>query len=117
MTVETLLRAAIVGLCPRVFADVAPVKTLRPYVTYQQIGGEVITFLDNSLPSKENAVFQINVWDDTRQGAKALAKQIEAALTTTMSIQARPMAAVMSDYDEDMERYGTRQDFSAWCDR
>jgi len=108
-----LLRA----ICPRTFCDFAPTDTPRPYVTYQQFGGEVPSFLDRTVPDKENASIQINVWSDTRAEAKGLIKQIEAAMIGATVFQASPQAACSSDFDADMARYGSRQDFSVWSDR
>ena len=117
MTMEEDLLAVLLTVCPRAFCDFAPTDTPRPYVTYQQIGGAAVTFLDGARPSKRNAIMQINVWDDDRLEANALASQIEDALTAATQFQARPNGAFASDFDPDMERYGTRQDFDIWADR
>lgn len=117
MTLEEHLTALLQGICPRAYCDFAPVGTERPYVTYQQIGGEVVDFLDNTLPSKENAQIQVNVWSDTRAEAKALIKQVEAAMIAATMFQASPQAAAVSDFDPDIPVYGSRQDFSVWADR
>lgn len=113
MTVEADLYTRLVAICPRVYPDVAPTSTLKPYVTFQQIGGEVINPLDGADPNKENAVFQINVWSTTRKEAKATIKAIEAALRPP-PLNARPESAAFNDYDYDMSVYGSQQDFSIW---
>jgi hypothetical protein len=117
MTLESKLIAILKTLTPRTFADFAPTTTERPYITFQQIGGEVIRPLANVMPSKENAEMQINVWADSRPAAKAAIKQIEAMLTETFELTARAQGAAVSDFDADMERYCSRQDFSIWADR
>lgn len=117
MTLEENLTTALRTLCPRVFCDFAPVDTARPYVTWQQIGGDAVTFIDNARPSKRNALVQVNVWSDRRIEANALILSIEDALTVAEQFQARPSAAAASDFDADMERYCSRQDFSIWADR
>lgn len=117
MTVEADLRTVLLTACPRVFPDVAPTSTTRPYVTYQQIGGQVINPLGKELPNKQNGEFQINVWSDTRAEAAATALLIEAALRQAEQFVARPLSAPSSDYDHDMLVYGSRQDFSIWSDR
>jgi hypothetical protein len=103
----TLLKA----ICPRVFPDVAPTGTLKPYVTWQQIGGQVLNPLDNSVPGKRNAVIQINVWSTTRIEANALINQIEDAMRP---FPARPASASFSDYDNDMLVYSAQQEFDLW---
>lgn len=110
---KTLLRA----ICPRSYPDFAPVSTARPYVTYQQFGGEAPAFLDKTVPSKENAEFQINVWSDSRLEAKTIIKQIEVAMIGATAFQARPIAACASDFDADVPVYCSRQDFTVWADR
>jgi hypothetical protein len=117
MTVETDLVTLLKTFCERVSPGFADVNTPLPYVTFQQIGGIAPTFVDNTVPSKENAEIQIDVWADSAAVAKALIKQIEAALITSAAVQARPVSAAASDYDADMKRYCSRQDFSIWGDR
>lgn len=111
MTMESDLYARLVAICPRVYPDVAPTSTARPYVTYQQIGGETIDPLDNSAPGKRNAVIQINVWSNTRSEANAISHQIEDSMRL---MSARPQGASLSDYDYDMLVYGAQQDFALW---
>lgn len=117
MTLEEKLVALLKPICPRVRPDFAPVETERPYVTFQQIGGQAPEFIDNTIPSIENAEVQVNVWADSRLQAKDLIKQIEATLTTATTVQARAVSASASDFDADMEIYGSRQDFSIWAER
>lgn len=117
MTLEQKLTALLRQVCPRTYCDFAPTATQRPYVTYQQIGGEAVEFIDNTVPSMENAHVQVNVWAGSRLEAKTLIKQIEAALILATGLQARPLGAAASDYDADVPVYGSRQDFSIWADR
>lgn len=118
MTVEASLYALLAPLCSnRVFPDVAPTSTTRPYITYQQIGGQSPWFLGRALPSKHNAVVQVNVWASTRIAAAALALQVEYTLVAATAFDAEPIGALVSDYDEDLGLYGTRQDFSIWANR
>ena len=62
MTVESMLFDALKGLVSnRVFPDIAPDLTPRPYITYQQVGGVAVNFLDPTIPSKANGRIQVNV--------------------------------------------------------
>lgn len=117
MILEQKLVALIRTVCPRVSPDFAPTNTPRPYVTFQQVGGQALSFVDNTVPSIENAEIQVNVWADSRLEAKSLMKLIEEALIVTTAVQARPLSACVSDFDSDMAVYGSRQDFSIWADR
>ena len=118
MTVETSIFAALQSLVGgRVFPDVAPMETARPYITYQQVGGEETVFLDNTLPSKQQGNFQINLWAATRTAVAALALQVDSALRTSTAFQAYALNAPIAHYDPDMLVYGSIQDFSIWSDR
>lgn len=115
MPVESAILGALTTLVTgRVYPDVAPAGVGRPYIIYQKVGGEVITPLDNSLPSKVNGRFQIAAWGTSRPSIAALILQVEAAM---VSIGARPIGSSVSDYETDTKLYGSRQDFSLWSDR
>jgi hypothetical protein len=117
MTIETDLHAALATCCDRVFADFAETSTQRPYVTYQQIGGQALNYVEGTTPDHKHGEFQVNVWADTRISAAALALAIEAAMRAATAFTAQPMAAPVSDFDADMRRYGSRQDFSIFSSR
>lgn len=118
MTVEADIFALLQGLVGgRVFPDVAPFGTARPYLTYQQIGGEVINYTDAQLPDKQNGYFQINVWAASRVEAAALALQVDTAFRSASAFQAEPQAGPIATHDTDLELYGTIQDFSIWSAR
>lgn len=101
----------------RVFPDVAPLSSARPYITWQQIGGDVIRPLANEVADKRNAMVQINVWADTRQQAVQIILQAEEALVTCSDFVARPLAAFASRHEPDVNLYGAEQDFTIWSDR
>lgn len=117
MTVEADIYTLLKTQCARVFPDFAPVDTPRPYVTYQQIGGESLTFLEATIASKKNGVFQVSIWSNTRAEAMSLALLIEAAMINATAFQATPEGAPISDFDADVPVYGARQDFSIWSNR
>lgn len=118
MTLESSLFDLLSPLVSgRVFPDVAPFDTPRPYIVYQQIGGRAPGFMDRTVPSKQNAYMQITSWADTRLASKALALDVEAALTVATTVQASPQSAAVSEHDDELQRSGARQDFSIWADR
>ncbi len=101
----------------RVYPDVAPAGTAKPYMIYQQIGGRADQYLDNTLPSRKNGRFQISIWGVTRASVSALALSAEQALVASIPFQAAPIGAPASDYEPDTLLYGSRQDFSIWSSR
>ena len=118
MTVEADINTALKGFVSnRCFPDFAPVATVRPYITYVQIGGEALSFLDNTVPSGKFGRFQINVWATTRASASALMLQVEAAMLQASAFQARPVSAPSSEYDHDTMVYGAMQDFNVFSTR
>lgn len=112
MTMEADLTTLLKTLCPRVTPEFAPTSTVKPYVTYQQIGGDVINPINNDAPGKRCAVIQINVWSDVRSQARGLIDQIEDAMRSFHS--ARPQSAAFTDYDHDMLVYSSQQEFRFW---
>lgn len=118
MTVESDLYTLLKGLVgDRVYPDVAPLSTPRPYITYQQIGGQVLSYVGPEVPSEKNGSFQINVWADSRLAAAALALQVEAAFIGATVFVASPESAPIAQHEPDLNLYGTIQDFSIWSNR
>lgn len=117
MSLESDLYTVLSAVCPRVFPDIAPTTTAKPYVTYQQIGGEAINFMDRLIPSKRNARVQVNVWAATRASAVTTMQAVEDAIRMSVLFQGEPESAPTSDYDHDMLVYGSAQDFTIWSDR
>jgi hypothetical protein len=115
MTFEADLDATLMGADPaigtRVFPDFAPVGTQRPYVTYQEIGGGVVNLVDNTIPNVRKPDIQVNVWADTRKEAKRIALAIEAAMHAATAFIATRYGEPVADFDAQIKRYGTRQDF------
>jgi hypothetical protein len=119
MSVEQDLKELLNPLAAsRVFPDLAPAAAALPRITYQQIGGESISFLERTtLPSKKNGRFQINAWAETRIEAAALALQIENTMLLTGVFQTEAQGSPVAVYEPDTKLYGTRQDFSIWSAR
>ncbi len=117
MSAESILYNTLRSLvADRVFPDVAPEDTPRPYITFQQVGGTAVNFIDAAIPSKRNGRFQLNCWSDTRVQAALLARQVEDALRGASSLQTTVLGALVAEYEEDTKLFGSRQDFSVWTD-
>lgn len=118
MTVETDIKTLLNSLVSsRVFPDVAPNDTARPYITYTQVSGRAVSFMDNTLPSKKHGRFQVNVWSATRMEAASIILAVEAAFAGATAFQASAEAAAEYEYEDTLEYYGARQDFSVWSNR
>lgn len=115
MSIESQIFDALKGLVAnRVYPDFAPEAVARPYIVYQQVGGEAVNFLDPTAPSKKNGRWQISVWATSREQAATLARQIEDLLRLTVALQATVLGAPIASYDPDTKLKGTHQDFSFW---
>lgn len=97
----------------RVYPDVAPEGTTRPFITYQQKGGSPVNFLGAESSNKKNARFQINVWSDTRIEASTLIRQIEDLMVTS-PLFGKIEGGAIATYDDVTKSRGTMQDFSFW---
>jgi hypothetical protein len=115
MSLETDIYAALTALCPRVYPDSAPASTATPYITWQQIGGDAINYVEGTLPDRRNARIQINVWDKTRIASTALMLQVEQALCAAPVFQCRVESAHLATFDDDTDLRGCMQDFSIWA--
>ncbi|MFD1556031.1 DUF3168 domain-containing protein [Paraburkholderia silviterrae] len=102
-------KALVDGRC---YPDVAPQNTPRPYVTYQDVGGQSPNYLSNTV-ELENARMQVNVWADSRAAARALMRSVIKALTAD-PIGAATIGGPVSVYESDTKLYGSREDFSIW---
>lgn len=115
MSVESTIFDTLKGLVGnRVYPDIAPATTTKPYITYQQVGGVGVNFVDATVPSKKNFTFQINVWGETRAAVATLAAQVEAAMRAVTALQTTVLAAPVAIYEPENNLRGSRQDFSVW---
>lgn len=118
MSAEAALVPLLTGMVAgRIYPDVAPSGAGLPRIVYQQVGGRVISYLESSLPDKENARIQVVCWASTRLAAVNLAKQVEAAILAAPAMQAEAIGARISGYEPDTNLYSSHQDFSIWTAR
>ena len=118
MSFETVINARLRALCDdRAWPDFRPpdVPKVYPFCTYQQIGGQVFEFLENSHPGTRNARMQVNVWGTDRLTVNALMREIEEDFLGT-ELRASAIGALTSLYDPAVKLYGARQDFSVTLD-
>lgn len=118
MTVEADIYTTLKGLVAnRCFPDFAPIGTARPFITFEQVGGQALAYIDGALPDKKHGRFEIGVYADTRYAAAALALQVEAAMAAATVFQASAITAPVSDYAPEPKIYASTQTFSVFSDR
>ena len=104
--------AVLRSQCARAFPDTAPLSTAKPYVTWMNVGGIALRYIDNTAANRRMALVQVNVWDTSRAGALALIRSIEDALCAAQAFVATPASEAVSSSEEDLGLYGARQDFT-----
>lgn len=115
MPVRDDLYAALGPLCSnRVWPLVAPQNAARPYIVYQQVGGQPVAFLESAVVGKRNGRFQVTAWADTNRVAATTIQSAADTLVTSTTLRARPVSEPVDTFDADTGLYGTRQDFSIW---
>lgn len=118
MTVEADIYSALSALVTgRVFPHIAPPDTARPYITYQQIGGVAESYEEDVPVNLKNGRIQFDVWSNDFKLSAALMLDVEAALISSATFQARPVGANSSSYEVDTKLHGRQQDFSIWSVR
>ena len=118
MTVEAsifnLLKVLVSNRC---FPDFAPLGTVRPFITFEQVGGEALSFIDGSLPDKKHGRFEIGVYADSRAACAAIALQVESVMAAATVFQSTAIHAPISDYASDVMIYSSTQNFSIYSTR
>lgn len=109
-TLFTLLSPIASG---RAYPDVTPDSPVFPLLTYQQVGGRAFEYLSQTIPDKEHARIQINVWARTRLEASSMARAARAAIIGH-TWAAQTYGAPVWDFNSVMKIYGCRQDFGIW---
>ncbi|QHI99363.1 DUF3168 domain-containing protein [Xylophilus rhododendri] len=111
MSIETLLSQLLHDATEgRLYPDVADEGAMLPYATWQQAGGRTFQYLEGGQADLRESRIQFAVWDETRLGANARMRAIEAVLVAA-PICAEALGALVADYDLTAELYGARQDF------
>lgn len=96
----------------RCYPDIAPASVIKPYITYQAVGGQDGTTFDG-MNMQQNVRMQINVWSESRDATAALMRQVLQTLTPA-PIRGTPIGAAASVYEDDTKLRGSRLDFSIW---
>src|SRR3989304_4397738 len=93
MTIEAAIKTVLATACARVFPDFAPVNTTRPYLTFQQIGGDVINPLDKTVPDAQFGEFQVSCWANSRASAALTMLAVESAMRQATTFFGKPVNA------------------------
>ena len=118
MSVEADIRNTVKSLvADRCFPDFAPLGTVRPFIVFEQVGGEALSFIDGSLPDKKHGRFEIGVYADSRAACAAVALQVESVMAAATVFQSMAIHAPISDYADEVKIYSSTQNFSVFSTR
>lgn len=114
MSLEASLYAILAPLVAgHVYPDLTPEPPVFPCIVYQQVGGKAEDYVEKTLPANDNARVQILVWSKTRLEASTISHQARAAIIGS-NLNARTVAAPISQYHEYLALFGARQDFDIY---
>lgn len=117
MTVESSLFALLGPLVGnRCYPDSTPDNPTFPLIVYQGAGGQAREWLDRTLPETENYRIQVECWAKTRAEASALALAVRQKIIEegVGFDSAQTLGQAVTDYQETLRLYGSRQDYSIW---
>lgn len=118
MTVESDLYNVMKALVAnRVYPDIAPLNTVRPFITYAQVGGEALSKIAQGVSGLKHGRFQVNVFADSRSVCASVTLTVEAAMLSAAAFKARAIGAAVSGYEPDTLIYSAMQDFSIYSTR
>lgn len=117
MSMESNLVTLLKTVCPRVYPDVAPAGPTLPFLTWQELGGAPVRFLDNTAADKRNTYTQVSVYSATRAESLSLIRAAEDAMCASLLFAATPMGEPITSYEEDTKLYGAIQRFTIWAAR
>lgn len=110
--IEEDLFAALSSLANgRVYPMVAPDNVAKPYIVYQNISNMPENTLADGVPIN-NARMQIDCYDKTYAGVKALAASVSSAMAAASFINLPLMSQDI--YESDVKLFRVSMDFSIW---
>jgi len=114
MSLESDLRALLGPLVSnRVYPDATPDNPTFPLIVYQQVGGEVVEFIEGKIADKDHARMRVHVWAKTRLQASAIARKARIAIVEG-AMKGTTYGAPVSLIEEMLKIYGNRTDYGIW---
>jgi len=115
MSIESDLYAALAPLVAgRVYPLRADPETARPFITYQQVGGRSVAFLESGVVGKRNGRFQFNAWAEDFQEVANLMRSISDTLVANTTLRAFPLGEPVTTFEDEVALFGAQLDFSIW---
>jgi len=114
MSLEADLKALLGPLVGnRVYPDVTPEDPKYPLIVYQQVGGDVVEFVEGKVADKDHARMRVHVWAKTRLQATQIARQVRVAIVEGV-LKGSTYGAPVSLHEDMLKIYGNRTDYGIW---
>jgi len=114
MSLETSLRSLLSPLVAnRVYPDVTPDEPKYPLIVYQQVGGDVVEFVEGKVADKDHARMRVHVWAETRLQASEIARKVRIAIVEG-TLNGTTYGAPVSLHEDMLNIYGNRTDYGIW---
>lgn len=117
MTIEASLFDVLKGLVNnRVYdylapADVTAAQKAAGYITFLMAGGTSYNYLEGGPVGLRTPRVQINSYHGTREGAKALALQVDSTMRAATELQTEVLGEPVAAHEPDPNLFAMRQDF------
>jgi hypothetical protein len=112
VSLESDVLAVLQAQCPRVYPSQAPLNTVRPFLTYDHLGGDALRYMDGTAANKRMAQLQVTVWAADKPTAITLMLAVEEAMCTAAAFSCAPVGALQSGYEYEGEIFRSFQEFS-----
>lgn len=116
MSFEATITARLRALCGgRAWPDLRlpTVDQALPFVTWQQVGGDALWFLEGGHPGARVPRIMVHVWGSSRLTVNELMRAIEVDLLGP-PLRANAIGALTALYEPVQKLFGARQDFSVF---
>lgn len=101
--------SASANLPPRIFADLAPIDTPTPYITFGRVGSEPTYTIHSSLAATRVTI-TVSSWSKHRIEAEQVGDAVVAAMLLAGCLSTERRAS----YDTETDEFASSIDFDVW---
>jgi hypothetical protein len=123
IAIQSLVYTALAGyagvsalVAARVFPDIAPQDTVKPYVVWQEVALTQASDLSGSAESSglNNYLVQVTSWSRKATEARDLDYQVRLAMIAGAGFKSVHRDSRAMGYEADTKLFGSQSDFSLW---
>lgn len=117
MSVESDLDTLLKAICPRSYAVRVKSVPAKPYLIWQQLGGDSIMFTDHTPADKRSVLMQVTAWGESYLSVIGLIRQVEDAMCASSAFLATPTGEPLTTHEPDTDLFGAIQRFNIFAAR